>query len=118
MPQEGQITLDGRDIRQLAANELRATFSVVLQETVLFFGTVYDNLAMAHPHASFEDVIAALSITDGVANLLVQRGLIALHRKQVDAFSRRPTRWLHNPLNVNDFSESSHKVHVIRVRWI
>ena len=58
-PQEGQILLDGRDIRQLAANELRATFGVVPQETVLFSGTVYDNLAMAHPHASFEDVIAA-----------------------------------------------------------
>ncbi len=58
-PQEGQITLDGRDIRQLAANELRATFGVVPQETVLFAGSVYDNLVMAHPHASFEDVIAA-----------------------------------------------------------
>ena len=58
-PQEGQITLDWRDIRQLAANELRATFGVVPQETVLFSGTVYDNLVMAHPHASFEDVIAA-----------------------------------------------------------
>ena len=58
-PQEGQITLDGREIRHLAANELRATFGVVPQETVLFSGTVYDNLAMAHPHASFEDVIAA-----------------------------------------------------------
>jgi subfamily B ATP-binding cassette protein HlyB/CyaB len=58
-PQEGQITLDGRDIRQLAANELRAVFGVVPQETVLFSGTVYDNLVMAHPHASFEDVIAA-----------------------------------------------------------
>jgi len=58
-PQEGQITLDGRDIRQLAANELRATFGVVPQEAVLFSGTIYDNLAMAHPHASFQDVIAA-----------------------------------------------------------
>ncbi|WP_333839781.1 peptidase domain-containing ABC transporter [Pelomicrobium sp.] len=58
-PQEGQILLDGRDIRSLAANELRATFGVVPQETVLFSGTIYDNLIMAHPHASFEDVIAA-----------------------------------------------------------
>jgi len=63
-PQEGQITLDGRDIRQLAANELRATFGVVPQETVLFSGTVYDNLAMAHPHASFEDVIAACNAAE------------------------------------------------------
>ncbi len=58
-PQEGRITLDGRDIRSLAANELRASFGVVPQETVLFSGTVYDNLVMAHPHAGFEDVIAA-----------------------------------------------------------
>ncbi|MDX1253001.1 MAG: peptidase domain-containing ABC transporter [Gammaproteobacteria bacterium] len=59
LPQEGGITIDRRDIRHLAANELRAYFGVVPQETVLFSGTVYDNLAMAHPHASFEDVIAA-----------------------------------------------------------
>ena len=58
-PQEGQITLDGRDIRQLAANELRSSFGVVPQETVLFSGTVYDNLVMSHPHASFDDVISA-----------------------------------------------------------
>jgi subfamily B ATP-binding cassette protein HlyB/CyaB len=58
-PQEGQITIDGRDIRQLAANELRAHFGVVPQETVLFSGTVHDNLVMAHPHASVGDVIAA-----------------------------------------------------------
>jgi subfamily B ATP-binding cassette protein HlyB/CyaB len=31
----------------------------VPQETVLFSGTLYDNLVMAHPHAGFEDVIAA-----------------------------------------------------------
>jgi subfamily B ATP-binding cassette protein HlyB/CyaB len=59
-PTEGHIALDGKDIRHLAANELRATFGVVPQETVLFSGTLYDNLVMAHPHASFEDVIARL----------------------------------------------------------
>lgn len=58
-PNEGQINLDGKDIRHLAANELRQTFGVVPQETVLFAGTLYDNLVMAHPHASFEDVIQA-----------------------------------------------------------
>lgn len=58
-PQEGQITLDGKDIRHLAANELRLSFGVVPQETVLFSGTLYDNLVMAHPHASFDDVIQA-----------------------------------------------------------
>jgi ATP-binding cassette, subfamily B, bacterial HlyB/CyaB len=58
-PSDGHIQLDGRDIRHLAANELRQTFGVVPQETVLFSGTLYDNLVMAHPHASFDDVIQA-----------------------------------------------------------
>ncbi|MEF8703550.1 MAG: peptidase domain-containing ABC transporter [Candidatus Accumulibacter sp. UW26] len=58
-PQEGHIAIDGRDIRYLAANELRSVFGVVPQETVLFSGTLYDNLLMAHPHASFDDIIAA-----------------------------------------------------------
>jgi subfamily B ATP-binding cassette protein HlyB/CyaB len=58
-PQEGQINLDGKDIRYLAANELRSVFGVVPQDTILFSGTLYENLVMAHPHASFEDVIAA-----------------------------------------------------------
>ena len=59
LPQEGQILLDGKDIRLLAANELRSVFGVVPQETVLFSGTLYDNLVMAHPHATFDDVIQA-----------------------------------------------------------
>src|SRR5574338_894524 len=58
-PVEGHVALDGKDIRHLATNELRQTFGVVPQETVLFSGTLYDNLIMAHPHASFEDVIQA-----------------------------------------------------------
>ncbi len=63
-PQEGHVTIDGRDIRTLAANELRANFGVVPQETVLFSGTVYDNLVMAHPHASFDDVMAAAKASE------------------------------------------------------
>src|SRR6266850_7098750 len=58
-PSDGRIQLDGRDIRQLAANELRQSFGVVPQETQLFSGTLYDNLSMANPHASFEDIVAA-----------------------------------------------------------
>lgn len=59
LPEQGRITIDGRDIRHLPANELRAHFGVVPQETVLFSGTVLDNLLMAHPHARFEDAVAA-----------------------------------------------------------
>ena len=56
LPTEGAIRIDGVDNRFLAANELRQVFGVVPQETVLFSGTVYDNLIAAAPEASFEDV--------------------------------------------------------------
>ena len=51
-PTDGVIRLDGSDIRTLSANELRAMLGVVPQETLLFSGTVYDNLAdgTAHGH--------------------------------------------------------------------
>ena len=58
-PSDGRILLDGRDLAQLAANELRHTYGMVPQETLLFSGTVYDNVAMANPHAGFEDIVAA-----------------------------------------------------------
>ena len=63
-PTEGSVRLDGRDIKHLAANELRSSFGVVPQETVLFSGTLYDNLIMAHPHARFEDVIEACKMAE------------------------------------------------------
>jgi ATP-binding cassette, subfamily B, bacterial HlyB/CyaB len=58
-PSDGRILIDGRDIRYLSANELRAHFGVVPQETILFSGTLYDNLILANPHATFADVVQA-----------------------------------------------------------
>ena len=58
-PSDGRILLDGRDVAQLAANELRQTYGVVPQDTLLFSGTVYENVAMANPHAGFDDIVTA-----------------------------------------------------------
>ncbi len=58
-PAEGSIRIDGHDTRHLTANELRACFGVVPQETVLFSGSLYDNLSLADPQATFDDVIEA-----------------------------------------------------------
>jgi subfamily B ATP-binding cassette protein HlyB/CyaB len=58
-PTDGQIRIDGTDIRHMSANELRAIFGVVPQETVLFSGSIYENLNHANPHASFEDIVLA-----------------------------------------------------------
>ena len=60
----GQIKLDGIDIRHMSANELRSTFGVVPQETVLFSGTIYDNLALANPHATFEQITQACKMAE------------------------------------------------------
>ena len=57
--EDGQILVDGKDVRHLSANELRGLFGVVPQETMLFSGSVYENLIAANPGAGFADVIAA-----------------------------------------------------------
>ena len=63
-PAGGTIKIDGNDIRYLSANELRHYFGVVPQETVLFSGTIYDNLLMANPHATFEQVVHACRMAE------------------------------------------------------
>ncbi len=62
LPTHGAIRLDGIDARHLSANELRSYFGVVPQETVLFSGTVRDNLLLASPGAEFEEIIAACQV--------------------------------------------------------
>lgn len=56
---EGSVTLDGHDVRQLAQSSLRRHIGVVLQDNVLFSGSILDNLRLAAPHASDEQLIAA-----------------------------------------------------------
>jgi subfamily B ATP-binding cassette protein HlyB/CyaB len=64
LPSDGAIRLGGRDIRNMSANELRANFGVVPQETVLFSGTIYDNLILANSHASFQQVVQACRMAE------------------------------------------------------
>jgi ATP-binding cassette, subfamily B, bacterial HlyB/CyaB len=63
-PSEGRILVDNVDIRYLSANELRSHFGVVPQETTLFSGTIYDNLLLASPNASFEHIVAACKMAE------------------------------------------------------
>jgi subfamily B ATP-binding cassette protein HlyB/CyaB len=63
-PEDGRITIDGRDIRHFSANELRQYFGVVPQETVLFSGSIYENLLAANPNASFVDIVQACRIAE------------------------------------------------------
>ena len=64
VPTAGSIKVDGRDTRQLSANELRLQFGVVPQETRLFSGSVQENLAAAQPHASFAEIVEACRMAE------------------------------------------------------
>ena len=63
-PECGRISVNGVDIRHLSANELRSHFGVVPQETMLFSGTLYDNLVMANPQATFDQVVTACKMAE------------------------------------------------------
>jgi ATP-binding cassette subfamily B protein len=55
----GRILIDGVDVRQIKADSLLAHVGIVPQETILFSGTVRDNIRYGHPDASDEQVVAA-----------------------------------------------------------
>ena len=56
---EGEIKIDGVNVRNISQHTLRAQMGVVLQETFLFSGTIFDNIAYARPDATREEVIRA-----------------------------------------------------------
>jgi ATP-binding cassette subfamily B multidrug efflux pump len=56
---EGQVTLDGHDIRDVTLDSLRSQIGIVLQETTLFSGIIRDNIAYGRPNASDQEVIEA-----------------------------------------------------------
>ena len=64
LPDEGAILLDGLDVRHRSANELRQYFGVVPQDTVLFSGTVFENLALANPHTDFDQMVRACKLAE------------------------------------------------------
>jgi ATP-binding cassette subfamily B protein len=55
----GRVLVDGHDVRDLTLESLRRQIGIVLQETVLFGGTVRENLAYGRPDASDEEIVAA-----------------------------------------------------------
>jgi ATP-binding cassette subfamily B protein len=58
-PTEGQILLDGVDLRDYKLADLRNQFAIVLQETILFSTSIAENIAYARPGASYDEIIVA-----------------------------------------------------------
>ena len=56
---DGAVLVDDRDIRTLTRDSLRKAYTMVLQDTWLFHGTIFDNIAYGKPGATMEEVVAA-----------------------------------------------------------
>jgi ATP-binding cassette, subfamily B, bacterial len=63
-PDAGSIRLDGHDIRDLTLRSLRENVAVLLQETLVFDGTVRENIAYGKPGASEEEIVRAARAAD------------------------------------------------------
>jgi ATP-binding cassette subfamily B protein len=57
----GRVTIDGRDVTRISQDSLLSHISMVPQETILFSGSVSDNIRQGRPQASEEEVVAAAS---------------------------------------------------------
>lgn len=58
-PTEGKVLIDGHDVTSISLKSLRSQIGLVDQDTFLFGGTIRENLSIAHPEASLEEIIEA-----------------------------------------------------------
>ena len=83
-PVEGRVLLDGRDLRDLKVASVRDQIALVLQEPLLFHGTIWENIAYGRAGAGREEAIAAAlavglhdligGLRDGYDTLVGERG--------------------------------------------
>ncbi len=81
----GRILIDGRDVRSIDLEALRSSISVVPQETILFSGTIKDNILWGNESATEEEIIESakiaqahdfiMSFPDGYDTVIGQRGI-------------------------------------------
>lgn len=95
----GEIDVDGRSIYSLTRDSLRRAYTMVLQETWLFHGTIFENIAYAKEDATMEEVVAAakaarihnyiMRLPDGYNTVLSDNGTsISKGQKQLMTIAR------------------------------
>ncbi len=82
--ERGSIEIDGVDVRDISQHSLRSQIGVVLQESFLFSGTIFDNIAYAKPDATLDEVVSAarkaaahsfiMKLPDGYNTYVGERG--------------------------------------------
>jgi ATP-binding cassette subfamily B protein len=102
-PVRGHVKIDGRDIRTYTLESLRAQISVVLQDSILFAASVWDNIAYGAPAATCDQVQAAARLANahefiralpqGYDTVLGERGVTLSHgQRQRIAIARAAMR--------------------------
>ena len=102
-PSEGRVTVDGMDIRSFTTSSLRRQISVVLQDSLLFASTVWDNIGYGVPDATHEEIEEAaklanahefiLMLPKGYDTVLGERGATLSHgQRQRIAIARAAIR--------------------------
>ncbi|MGB7924108.1 MAG: ABC transporter ATP-binding protein [Pyrinomonadaceae bacterium] len=84
-PLSGKVLVDGRDLASIRLRDYRNHLGVVLQDNFLFDGTIAENIAFAHPHATREQIVEASRIahceefiegfSDGYDTIVGERGV-------------------------------------------
>ncbi|MBE6582985.1 MAG: ABC transporter ATP-binding protein [Ruminococcaceae bacterium] len=98
-PQSGDILLDGKSIYEITRDSLRRSFTMVLQDTWLFEGTIRDNIAFGNENVTDDDIVRAaktagihdyvMSLKDGYNTVLSDDGVnISKGQKQLLNISR------------------------------
>lgn len=95
----GSVAVDGRDIRTMTLSSLRRNMAIVLQDTVLFSGSIADNIRYGRPDASDDEVRSVAKIVgadefisrliDGYDTLVTERGQnLSVGQRQLISFAR------------------------------
>ena len=98
-PTSGRVMVDGHDLKEVSIGSLRRHISIVLQDTFIFSGTIYDNILFGRPDAAEEDVIAAAEavgaaefikkLPNGYKTEVEERGnILSVGERQLLSFAR------------------------------
>ncbi|MEH7882951.1 ABC transporter ATP-binding protein [Bacillus sp. JJ1609] len=98
-PTAGKVLVDGHDLKNVSLSSLRKHISIVLQDTFIFSGTIYDNIRFGRPEATNEEVKAAAKavgasdfiekLPNGFQTEVEERGnILSVGERQLLSFAR------------------------------